>query len=251
MAAEKTTKRRQRAAKTEPEPPKIMLRLRKDPRQERRYEPATSASAWISVLGLSIASVLLGAGVYGQWLRSSVRPDVTGPHPYAGYLLLAGALAMAAVTLFGPRPAKPVRVGDAGIAVEKDGGELDRIEWRDVTRVLLGGDVLTFQGPGTVVAIPLKQHPQAAARAVADAQARIPARLEDVDTSSVPKPDDDAGELIPLERPQLAGARCKASDELIAFEKDARLCGSCGEVYHKAHVPERCLTCDALLRAAG
>ena len=50
------------------------------------------------------------------------------------------------------------------------------------------------------------------------------------------------------ERAQLAGARCKASDELIAFEKDARLCGRCGEVYHKSHVPDRCLTCDAALK---
>jgi hypothetical protein len=248
MAAEKTTKRRQRAAKTEPEAPRIMLRLRKDPRREWRYEPATSASAWISVLGLSIASVLLGAGVYGQWLRSAVRPEMTEPHPYASYLLLGGALLMAAFALFGPRPAKPIRVGDAGIAVEKGAGELDRIEWRDVTRILVGSDTLTFQGPGTVVAIPMKQHPQAAARAVAEARARIPAKLEDVDTASVPKLDEDAGEVIPLEKPQLAGARCKASDEMIAFEKDARLCGSCGEVYHKAHVPDRCLTCEAQLK---
>jgi hypothetical protein len=247
-STEKTTRRRQRAAKSEPAPPKPMLRLRKDPREERRFEPATSPSAWISVLGLSIASVLLGAGVYGQWLRSAVRPELTEPHPYASYLLLGGALMLAAFALFGPRPARPVRVGDAGIGVEKGGSEIDRIEWRDVTRILLGGDTLSFQGPGTVLAIPIKQHPQAAARAVAEARARIPAKLEDVDTAGVPKLDEDAGELIPLEKPQLAGARCKASDELIAFEKDARLCGSCGEVYHKAHVPERCLTCDALLR---
>ena len=31
--------------------------------------------------------------------------------------------------------------------------------------------------------------------------------------------------MIPLERAQLAGARCKASDELIAFEKDAQTDG--------------------------
>jgi hypothetical protein len=258
MAADKTTKRRQaqagpqarpgKAAKTEAGGGASMLRLRTDPRKEWRYEPVASAAAWISVLGMSIGSVLLGAGVYGQWLRGSFRTDVTDPHPYAPYLLLGGALVVAAIALFGPRAVKPIRVGDAGIALEKEPGELDRIGWRDVTRILLSGDVLTFQGAGSVLSIPLKQHPQAAARAVAEARERIPEKLEDVDVTAVPKLDDDAGEVLPLERAQLAGARCKASDELIAFEKDARLCGRCGEVYHKAHVPERCLTCKAPLK---
>ena len=266
MAAEKT-KRRQKVATDDPETTaeaepraegkgkvkaeikgKSMLRLRTDPRQERRYEPTASASAWISVLGLSIGSVLLGAGVYGQWLRVSLRPELTEPHPYASYLLMAGALVLGAVALFGPRQARPIRVGDAGLGVEKEPGDVERLEWRDVSRILVGGDMLTFQGPGSVLAISLSQHGQAAARALAEAKARIPSRLEDVDASAVPKLQQGAGEVIPLERAQLAGARCKASDELIAFEKDARLCGRCGEVYHKAHVPEQCLTCEAPLK---
>jgi hypothetical protein len=248
MAAEKTTKRRQRATKGEAEGSRGMLRLRSDPRQEWRYEPQGTAAAWISMLGMSLGAVALGAGVYGQWLRGTLRAELTEPHPYAFYLLLGGALTLAAVALLGPRPVKPIRVGDAGIAVEKEAGELERLEWRDVSRVLISGDVLTFQGPGRLLTISLKLHPQAAARAIAEARRRIPAKLEDVDTSAVPKLDDDAGEVLPLERPQLAGTRCKASDELIAFEKDARLCGRCGEVYHKAHVPDACVTCDASLK---
>lgn len=268
MAAEKTTKRKQKPVKSEPEetprggkessrvekrpratsPRAGMLRLRTDPRQERRFEPAASAAAWISVLGMSIGAVLLGAGVYGQWLRGSVTPDVTGPHPYAAYLLMAGALVLAAVGLFGPRQIKPIRVGDAGVGTEKEPGDIERIGWNEVSRILTGGDAITFQGQGTVLSIPFKQHAQAAARALDEARRRIPAKLEDVDASAVPKLDPDAGEELPLERAQLAGARCKASDELIAFEKDARLCGSCGEVYHKAHVPDRCLSCDASLK---
>ena len=66
--------------------------------------------------------------------------------------------------------------------------------------------------------------------------------------AGLPKLDAGAGEVIPLEAPQLAGTRCKASDELIAFEKDARLCGRCGEVYHKDHVPPHCLSCEAKLK---
>jgi hypothetical protein len=248
MAAEKTTKRKRRAATSEEGGDKTLIRLRTDPRREQRYEPTSSAAALVSALCLAIGSVLLGAGVYAQWLRTTLRPELTDPHPYAPYLLLGGALVLAAVFLFGARAAKPIRVGDAGIAVEKNPGELDRIEWRDVTRILVTGGVMTFQSPGSVIAFPLKQHARAAARAVAEARARIPGKLTGVDTSAVAQVEDGAGELIPLEAPQLAGARCKASDELIAFEKDARLCGQCGEVYHKAHVPERCLTCEAKLR---
>jgi hypothetical protein len=252
MASQKT--KRKRPAASEPEarvtgaPTGGMLRLRKDPRYERRYEPRSGGAVWVSVLAMSIGSVVLGAGVYGQWLRGVARPEITEPSPYALYLLVAGALVVGGVLLFGPRPARAIRVGAAGIGVEKDATEVERIEWRDVTRILFGGDVLTFQGPGAVIAIPLKQQPDAAARAYAEAKRRIPAKLEDVDGATIPKPSDDDGEELPLEKPQLAGARCKASDELIAFEKDARLCGLCGEVYHKAHVPERCVTCDAALK---
>jgi hypothetical protein len=248
MAAEKTTKRKQKAAKGEAGSGAGMLRLRTDPRRERRYEPEGSAASWISMLGLSVGAVLLGAGVYGQWLRGSFRPEITEPHKYAGYLIVGGALLIVGVAFFGPRPASPVRVGDAGVAQEKGPGEVERIEWRDVTRILLGEGTLTFQSPGTVISIPLKIHPQAAARAVAEARTRIPAKVEDLDTSSLHQLDSAAGDVLPLDAPQLAGARCKASDELIAFEKDARLCGRCGEVYHKDHVPAHCATCEAKLK---
>jgi hypothetical protein len=248
MAAEKTTKRRLKATKGGAGGAGSMLRLRTDPRKERRYEPEANAAAWLSMLGMSIGAVLLGAGVYGQWLRASIRPDTPEPHKYAVYLLLGAAVLLAVVALFRPGAARPIRVGDAGLAVEKDAGELDRIEWRDVTRVLLGGGVLTFQSSGSVLAIPLKLHPQAAARAADEARARIPAMLAGVDLDGLPALDGSAGEVLPLDPPQLAGARCKASEELIAFEKDARLCGQCGEVYHKDHVPERCLTCEAKLK---
>src|SRR5580692_1810856 len=139
MAAEKTTKRKQKAAKGEAAGSASLLRLRSDPRKERRFEPEGSAAAWVSMLGMSVGAVLLGAGVYGQWLRESFRPDAGEPYKYAAYLLLAGALILGAVALFGPRSARVVRVGDAGIALEKDSGDLERVEWRDVTGVLLDG----------------------------------------------------------------------------------------------------------------
>jgi hypothetical protein len=245
MAAEKTTRRsKQKAAKSEASGAGgSALRLRTDPRKERRYEPKSSSGSVISVLGMSIGAVLLGAGAYGQWLR----PEELGPHAYAPWLLLGGALLLAAVGLFGPRAAVPIRVGDAGVASEKD-GEIERIEWRDVRRIVLGGDMLTIQSPGRSINISVKIHPQAAARAVAEAKARVPATLDGVDDKGLEAVDNGVGEVIPLEPAQVAGARCKASDKVIAFEKDARLCGKCGEIYHKDSVPKQCLTCEAALK---
>lgn len=248
MAAEKTTKRRKTGAKSEPSGGggggASMLRLRTDPRKERRYEPASSSGLYISVTGMAIGAVLLGAGVFGQWFRQTQAE----PHPYAPWLLLAGALLLAAVGLFGPRSARPLRVGDAGVGSEKDGGEIERIEWRDVRRIVLGGDTLTVQSPGISIDIPVKLHGQGAARVLKEARARVPNTLDDVNDKALPALDDDAGEVIPLDAAQLAGAHCKASDKAIAFEKDVRLCGRCGEVYHKDSVPSKCLTCEAPLR---
>lgn len=246
MAGEKTTKRRQKSSgggeKGGGEP--SMLRLTSDPRKERRFEPKASTTAVISVVGLSIGAVLLGAGVYGQWLRA----EELGPHKAAPWLLLGGALLLIAVAVFGPRAATPLRVGDAGVGKERDGGEVERVEWRDVTAVTLRGDALTLESPGTTLIVPLALHAAAAARILAEARRRIPAKVGDVDDAAAGKPDSSEGEVIPLEPAQAAGARCRATDKVIAFEKDARLCGSCGEVYHKDAVPPRCLTCEAKLR---
>ena len=244
MAAEKTIRRKQKGAR-EPGEGTSALRTRKDPRRERRYEPRASAVAVISVVGMSIGAVLLGAGVYGQWLRA----DELGPHRFAPWLLLGGALLLLAVGLFGPRAARPVRVGDAGVGLENDAGEILRIEWRDVTSLVLGSDLLTVQASGASISIPVKLHGQAAARVVAEARARIPSKVEDIEKDAIEALDDTAGEVLPLDPPQAAGSRCKATDNLIAFEKDARFCGRCGEVYHKDHVPPKCLTCDAKLNS--
>jgi hypothetical protein len=242
MAAEKTTKRRQKGAREAGEG-SGGLRTRSDPRKERRFEPRASAVAVISVVGMSVGAVLLGAGVYGQWLRA----EELGPHKLAPWLLLGGALLLLAVGLFGPRTAKPVRVGDAGVGLENDAGEVLRIGWHEVTHVVLGSDLLTVQASGASISIPVKLHAQAAARVVAEARARVPSKVDEIEKDALEAVDDTAGEVLPLDPPQVAGSRCKASDKLIAFEKDARFCGRCGEVYHKEHVPPSCLTCEAKL----
>ena len=262
MAGEKTTTRKQKPSKratSEGREGATALRTANHPRKERRYEPKATAAAAISMVVLSVGAVLLGVGTYAQWLRRwgyetfTPHPDTTlaetlGPHPAAPWILLAGALALLAIAVFGPRPARPIRVGDAGVGAEIEANEIERVEWRDITRILLGGDMLTLESAGTNLSIPLKLHPQAGARVVAEARKRIPAKLEDVDGEALDELDDALGEVLPLDPPHVAGARCKATDKLIAFEKDARLCGRCGEVYYKDSVPEQCLTCEAKLR---
>lgn len=235
---------KKKARRAEPaKDPGVWLRLRTDARSERRYEPKTAPAAIITVLCMSIGAVLVGAGTYGQWLRA----EGLGPHKYAVHMLAGGAAILIGVALFGYRMPKPIRVGDAGVALERDASDFDRIGWYEVTRVLLGGDVLTIQASGRSISIPIATHADAASRALAEAQDRIPARIDE--GTKLPAPDDSAGEALGLEAPQIAGARCKKSDKAISFEKDARLCGKCGEVYHKDTVPKRCVTCDAKLVA--
>ena len=219
------------------------VRTHEDARSERRFEPTASAMAILSTVGMSIGAVLVGAGTYAQWLRAGELP----PHPAAPWLLAGGAFLLIGVALFGQRLAKPVRVGDAGIALEKGPGEMDRLEWRDVSRVLLNSTTLSLQGAGTSISVPIAVHAAAAARIFAEAARRIPAKVDGLDGSALGKPEANDGEELALEPPQIAGQHCKASDKLIAFEKDGRLCGRCGEVYHKDSVPSRCLTCDAPL----
>jgi hypothetical protein len=252
MAADKSTKRKPKPTKTERSEeagpvakatPSANLITKKDARYERRYEPKASSLAIVSVVAMSIGAVAVGAGTYGQWLRAG---DL-GPHPYAPYLLIAGAILLLGVALFGQSGVKPIRVGDAGVALENEPSEIERIEWRDVSKLILSAGSLTVQASGSSIAVPLDTQGQAAARIVAEAKTRIPKRVEELNAGSLDALDDTLGEVMPLDPPQVAGEHCAASNKLIAFEKDARFCKQCGEVYHKEDVPKRCVTCDARL----
>jgi hypothetical protein len=244
MAADKLLKKRKRAETPSAETPGSVLITRTEPRTERRYEPKASVSSILTLIGAGLGAALAGAGVYAQWLR----PGETDPHTLAPYLLAAGAALLIAVAFFGQLATKPLRVGDAGVGMEKDAGEIERIPWNRILRVNLAPTALSVQASGTRITVPLSAHPQAAARILAEAKARIPARVEDASTEKLEKLDDAAGELITLEPPQAAGLRCKNSDKLIAFERDARFCGRCGEIYHKDGIPKRCVSCEAPLR---
>ena len=159
---------------------------------------------------------------------------------------MPGAVLLRAFALFGQTTARPVRVGDGGVAIEREDA-VERIAWCDVSRLLVTGDAVTVQGDGITISVLRKVHPQAAARVVREAKDRIPKKVDD--DVSVPAPEgavEPANE--PLDPPQIAGRAFKGSGKHVSFEKDARFCGRCGELYHKTSVPDRCLTCDARLK---
>lgn len=214
---------------------KTRLRSAGHARSERRFTSKASAMAVASALATSIGGVCAGAGFVGQFFI---------PYKYAPWLLGLGALLAVVGFLSGSTPIV-LRVGELGIGIEKDANTIERMAWHEVDAVRLASNTLSFSGRGRVISIPLASHPGAGALALAEARARIPARLVDV-TEKLPFPTE-AGELINLDPMQLAGLRCKASDRIIAVEKDGRYCGQCGQAYHREEVPEHCLSCDARL----
>src|SRR5262245_21404178 len=227
MAADKSTRTKRKTSKAAPAGAVTYLRQLGDPRHERRYEATTSAFAVVTVVLFSLGAVALAAGVYAQWLRGGDA----GPHPWSLYFLIAGAVLLLAVALFGQTGARPVRVGDGGVAVERDENTTDRIAWCDVSRLLISSDAVTVQGAGITMSVPRKANAAAAARVVAEAVQRIPAKV-DGDAAVDPPPGAVEPANEPLDPPQIAGHPCKATDKVVSFEKDARLCGRCGELYH-------------------
>lgn len=207
-------------------------------RNERRFPPRASAADLAGVLGTSLGAVAVGAGMYAQFFWSPALP-------FAPWLLGAGALVAAGSFFLGGRPVA-IRVGDVGIGIEKSPDNIERMPWYEVDSIRYAANVLSFSGKGRVLSIAQGSHPEAVKLALVEARKRIPARLTDV-AEIVEKPAPDAGEAVVLEPTQLAGLRCRASDRIISMEKDGCYCGRCGQAYHRAHVPEHCLACDASL----
>jgi hypothetical protein len=136
-------------------------------------------------------------------------------------------------------------VGDAGIALER-GTELTRIAWCDLETVEVAGKQLVAKGQNATFALALAAHPRAVAWILAEGTKRVPEAMnvKKSDLAGIPEPSDLHGELVPLEGVQVAGRHCAASEKPIAFERDARLCPNCAQVYLKDNVPKKCVTCE-------
>jgi hypothetical protein len=207
-------------------------------RKERRFSPEQTYSSRATVVGGMLGALVLGAGVWGQWISDPA-------HAYAIYLCGAGAIALGASLWYGDAGAVPVRIGDAGIALER-GTELTRLAWCDLETVAVASGQLLAKGKNTTFSIPIAAQPKAVAWILAEGTRRVPdaMNVKKSDLSGLPEPKDLDGELVAIEGLQVAGRHCAATDKPIAFERDARLCPNCGQVYLKDAVPKKCVSCE-------
>ena len=214
-------------------------------RKERRFSPEQTYSSGAAVAAGMVGALAAGAGVWGQWISET-------PHSYAPYLFGGGAFALGAALWFGDAGAVPVRIGDAGVALER-GTELTRLAWCDLETVEVVGAQLQLRGGRTTFSIPIAAHPKAVAWILAEGTKRVPdvMNVKKSQLATLPEPKDLDGELVTLEGVQVAGKHCAASEKPIAFERDARLCPNCAEVYLKDQVPKKCLTCEHDLGSAA
>jgi hypothetical protein len=212
-------------------------------RQERRFIAEANYASQVSTAIGMVGSLLLGAGVWGQWVRDE-------PKSYALYLVLIGGAMLIASLWQSSRGANPIRVGDAGVALEQR-SDLRRIPWYQMQSVSMKGEALCLSLEGTLgeVLIPLGAHPKAIAKIVQEAAVRIPARLElsPNQHQTLPKLNEYDGEVMPIDSLQIAGTKCLHCDQVIVLERDARLCPACGAVYNSGHVPQQCKSCGGSL----
>lgn len=221
-------------------------------RHERRFFPNSSANPKVVAILGGVGALLVGAGAKGQlW---PAIPDE--PYKLIPWLLAAGTALIGAAFWFGTSGEPPIRVGDAGVGVDK--GSMPRhvpwygveaIRWDSAAQAVVveGKDEATL--PLTIVA-KTASHPLAAAWIVREARARIPKTVDVAEDVALAATNDSDGEMHKLEPVQVVGKRCAASDKVISFEPDARLCTRCERVYHKNHVPKKC-ACGASLGAKG
>jgi hypothetical protein len=208
--------------------------------RERRFEPERARTPLVAAIIGMAGALALGAGVYGRF--------VMDPAQASAYWLLVIGAALVAGALFWGDEREPVRVGDAGVAVEK-ASEIVRLPWCDMTRIYVDGGTLVLDGDDARLRIPMSAHRLASAWVLSEAMKRVPDAV-DVKRSAaddLPKPRDRDGESVRVEDYQVAGRLCAATDQPISFVQDARLCPGCGQVYHRQHVPERCVSCDGRL----
>jgi hypothetical protein len=214
---------------------------KKRERKERRYPGEQTYASKVAVGIGMLGALSLGAGVYSQWMSDQARAQ-------APYLVFAGALLLAGALIFGDLGTHPVRVGDGGIVLEK-GRDLLRILWCDLEKVSEKEGKLVIAGKEQTLTIAIASQPRAVARILAEGTRRVP-EVMNVKRSALaglPEPSENDGEVLAMESLQVAGRHCAASGRPISFERDARLCPQCCQVYLRDEVPKKCVTCEAEL----
>jgi hypothetical protein len=217
-------------------------------RTERRFEPRATAKPPVVYMVGAVGAMMMGGGAWGQF-GSMLQTDGPEPVKFAPYVLAVGAVLVGIAIWIGTSGEPALRVGDAGIAVDKGGVKrmpwygIECMSWQNETVQVVGKD---DSGAAMTVLARLVTQPQAAAWIVKEARARVPSVVDVPEDATLPEPLASAGEVRALEPPQVVGKHCAASGKAVAYEPDARICPRCERIYHKEHVPETC-ECGASL----
>jgi hypothetical protein len=217
-------------------------------RHEQRFEPRPNANPIVSHGLGAVGALAMGVGTWGQF--GSLVSD-TGLEPLTGgaYILFGGALVVGGAIWLGTSGEPVLRVGDGGIAVEK--GQIRRMPWHAVERIEWRAEAVRVTGKdqagvAMTLVVPVAKHPQAAAWIVKEARERVPSVVDVPDDATIPASLANVAESLSLEPIQVVGMRCAASDQIISYEPDARVCRRCERVYMKTKVPDTC-ACGASL----
>lgn len=210
-------------------------------RKQRRFSTSsTFMPGWVALVGMA-SCLVLGSGVFGLWMAD---PAIY----WASYLVTAGGVGLGIALWFGQPPEVAVAVGDAGVAVEGS-RQTTRLNWYEVRAIRTRGGRLVVEGEQTTLKFLIGANLAASSFLLKEAAERVPDVL-DIDpraSKSLPDPTTVRGLLEDVQDDQVAGARCAASETLIAMEEDARICPCCGQIYEKNHVPTKCVSCDTSL----
>jgi hypothetical protein len=219
---------------------------KRETRRERRFLPQSAGNPLlVKVLG-GFGSTGLGAGAWGQFGHSLMNVDLP-PSAFAPYLLGAGALLFGSAVWLGTSNEPSLRVGASGLAVEKS--EMVRIPWHGIDRIVWDPERRELSvrgkddnGRDVNLVVRARVHPLAVAWLAREARVRI-RKVTDIpdEVAGLPPTRPDDGEILPLDPVQVVGKHCAASDRIIAYEPDARVCPRCELVYHKLSVPEECV----------
>lgn len=212
---------------------------------ETRFVSEWNRPDWI-VLGSSVAAgLLLGAATYSTWLADP-------PDDFRNFLFLGG-IAAGALFAFRLGSGKAmVLVGDAGVAMDQ-GGEVTRLLWSEIQSIRYEAANLVLNGANTRLSVPSQSHTRAIRAILREAAERLP-KILDVSSKLVdqlPEVTGDNPKPAPVTALQIAGKRCLATNQMLTFERDARLCPNCTSIYHRDHVPGTCSTCQRPLGDAA